>query len=411
MHETDWQSIDAHLHALATREAEHAYEVGVWLLLASRARVHERLAYGSLGEYAERVFGYSPRHTYERVRVAQALESLPLLREALQQGTLPWSAVRELTRVAVPETEGQWLEAAQERAVHQVEKMVKGLDKGALPYALVDPSRVTQAMRFELGPEAEATVRQALAAVRAETGEALTEEEALLEVCRRSLGQGGDPGRASYQVSVTVCERCERAWQHADGRVIEVPAEVGERARCDAQEVGSVRPQDLTHVGNGVPRARRPVPPAVRRQVTLRDGGCCTTPGCRNRKYVDVHHLTPVSEGGTNEPDSLALLCGVHHHAVHRGLLWIEGRPSTGLRFRHADGTVYGRAPTPALVQVHRDAFGALRNLGFRERECHRMMQRARTHVGADVDVPTLVAAALRRDGSTTSESVGPALG
>ena len=86
MNDPTWKSIDSTLRTLARREAAQTYEIGVWLLKASRARVHERLGYGGFGEYGERVMGYSARQTYEHVRVAEALESLSQLREALRAG-------------------------------------------------------------------------------------------------------------------------------------------------------------------------------------------------------------------------------------------------------------------------------------------------------------------------------------
>ena len=45
----------------------------------------------------------------ERVRVARALETLPLLAEALARGELSYAKVRALTRVATPETEARLL--------------------------------------------------------------------------------------------------------------------------------------------------------------------------------------------------------------------------------------------------------------------------------------------------------------
>jgi hypothetical protein len=38
------------------------------------------------------------------------------------------------------------------------------------------------------------------------------------------------------------------------------------------------------------------------------------------------------------------LLCSSHHERHHEGALAIEGSPSTGLVFRHANGTIYGAA-------------------------------------------------------------------
>src|SRR5512132_253647 len=47
----------------------------------------------------------------EKVRVARALATLPLLAEALARGELSYSKVRALTRVATPETEARLLGA------------------------------------------------------------------------------------------------------------------------------------------------------------------------------------------------------------------------------------------------------------------------------------------------------------
>ncbi len=50
------------------------------------------LGYASFAEYVERLFGYKPRATEEKLRVAQALESLPEMNRALRDGELTWSA-------------------------------------------------------------------------------------------------------------------------------------------------------------------------------------------------------------------------------------------------------------------------------------------------------------------------------
>jgi hypothetical protein len=68
--------------------------------------------------------------------------------------------------------------------------------------------------------------------------------------------------------------------------------------------------------------ATRAIPPAVRRTVAWRDGGC-TIDGCRSRYRLQPHHIKPRSEGGTHDADNLTTLCWYHHHVVVHG----EGRP------------------------------------------------------------------------------------
>jgi hypothetical protein len=321
--------------------------------------------------------------------VAEALESLPLLSTTLLEGRMSWSAVRELTRVAAPETEEAWLAAAAGRTVRQIEEAVAGHRPGDRPQDAADPGLRHQVIRLELSPEALALFREAVTRLRRDVDARLSDEEAVMEMARQVLGGPADDGRAPYQVAVTVCDRCERTWQEGRGERIEVGAEVAERAACDAQRID-------THVGAGRPaRATQTIPPAVRRSVVRRDGGRCRVPGCRNASFLEVHHVQARAEGGDHRPDGLLLLCGAHHRLLHRGFLLIDGT-APHFTFRHADGTPYGDAPAPATVEATAEAFSALRNLGLRDGEAKRALAAARTHVGPGASVPDLVRAALR---------------
>lgn len=71
---SEWQQVHEVLTRLARKRAGLDFEEGQWLRKAQTARVHERLGYGSFVEYVERLFGYAPRLTLEKLRVAEALE-------------------------------------------------------------------------------------------------------------------------------------------------------------------------------------------------------------------------------------------------------------------------------------------------------------------------------------------------
>ena len=58
--------------------------------------------------------GLAPGAAREHVRVARALGTLPLLAQALARGELSYSKVRELTRVATPDTEERLLAVGRE---------------------------------------------------------------------------------------------------------------------------------------------------------------------------------------------------------------------------------------------------------------------------------------------------------
>jgi len=124
--EGPWVVAHRALSRLAKERAAADAEEGRWLLEALRSAAHLHLGFGSFNEYVERCFGYKPRSTQEKLRVAEALEDLPALARALAEGSLHWSAVRELTRVAAPGTEHEWLEAADGKSLRQLEELVAG---------------------------------------------------------------------------------------------------------------------------------------------------------------------------------------------------------------------------------------------------------------------------------------------
>ncbi|WP_373047279.1 HNH endonuclease [Vulgatibacter sp.] len=58
----------------------------------------------------------------ERVRVARALGRLPQMAEALRKGTISYTKVRALTRLATPENEAELLTLAATQSAHEVER-------------------------------------------------------------------------------------------------------------------------------------------------------------------------------------------------------------------------------------------------------------------------------------------------
>jgi hypothetical protein len=77
-------------------------------------------------------------------------------------------------------------------------------------------------------------------------------------------------------------------------------------------------------------RATRVVGPALRRALTVRDGGCVAA-GCdRPAPWTDAHHLVHWLDGGATSLDNLVLLCRVHHRAVHEGSWQLHRDPGSG---------------------------------------------------------------------------------
>ena len=67
-----------------------------------------------------------------------------------------------------------------------------------------------------------------------------------------------------------------------------------------------------------VGRRTRAVPPAIRRALRVRDGGC-RFPGCDRCRHVHAHHIRHWADGGETALDNLVTLCSQHHRQVHEG--------------------------------------------------------------------------------------------
>jgi hypothetical protein len=205
-----WQLAHETLTRLARQRASADVEEGRWLLAAFRNAAHVHMGFGSFNEYVERYFGYRPRSTQDKLRVAEALENLSAVERALSSGELNWCAVRELTRVATRDTEQEWLAFARGKTTRQLEQALAGKRPGDTPHSPSDPSLQRHILRFEVTPETFALFGDALNELRRRAGSHLDDDSALLELARHVLGGPRDEGRASYQITLVACPRMQR---------------------------------------------------------------------------------------------------------------------------------------------------------------------------------------------------------
>src|SRR5882724_13521420 len=86
-----WQRAHEELTRLAKTRAHLDWQEGRSFVAALRTGAHLQLGFATFAEYIEWLFGYTRRWTAERVRVAEALERLPELDQALRDGAMSWS--------------------------------------------------------------------------------------------------------------------------------------------------------------------------------------------------------------------------------------------------------------------------------------------------------------------------------
>src|SRR5437867_513043 len=332
--------------------------------------------------------GLDPGAARERVRVAHALGTLPLLARALARGELSYAKVRALTRVATPETEARLLAVGRAGTAAHVERIVRGwrrVDRKAeaRETARRHASRALHVypdedgmvvIRGRLAPEVGALLVQALAAARealyqqrrasvsAETHSpdvsaetptmAQQQADALGLLAETALHSGIDPGAPGerYQVVVHVDAPVLADPDALGQSVLEdgahVSAETSRRLACDASRVVMRHAPDGQVVEVGA--RTRTIPPALRRVLHHRDRGC-RFPGC-GLPFGQGHHIRHWAHGGPTTLSNLALLCRRHHRAVHEEGYCVERHADGALTFRRPDGRLLPDVPPPPAV-------------------------------------------------------------
>jgi hypothetical protein len=319
--------------------------------------------------------GYAPGAAREHVRVARALGTLPLLSHALARGELSYAKVRELTRVAMPETEERLLAVGRTGTAEHVERIVRGwrrMDRKAEAQEaarhhtaralhVYQDEDGTVRVRGRLAPEVGALVLKALEAARESLYQRRRKEapdadpptmeqqqaDAMALLAETALHQGIDPGAPGerYQVVVhvdaAVLVDTEQTGQSVLEGGLRVPAGTSQRLACDATRVV------MRHDGEGrvieVGARTRTIPPAIRRALQHRDNGC-RFPGCGVR-FGQGHHIRHWAHGGPTTLSNLTMLCRRHHRAVHEEGYQIERQPDGELQFRRPNGWIIPEVP------------------------------------------------------------------
>lgn len=286
----------------------------------------------------------------EKVRVARALATLPLVSAALERGTVSYAKVRAITRVATPDTEQRLLQVALAGTASHVERVVRAwrrvdrvvaaehanarhLSRHLTTWVDDDGMLV---VRGRLTPEIGAVLHRALEAAAdqlfrdakaaPEVGGVINEvswgqrrADALGRLAEVALAADLDAGTAGdrYQVVLHVDATAPGAVAsdadvpsfngalEVDDAAVHISAETSKRLACDAGVI--VMQHDAAGHVLDVGRKTRTIPSAIRRALSARDTRC-QFPGC-SAKRCDAHHIEHWVDGGPTCIENLVLLC------------------------------------------------------------------------------------------------------
>ena len=297
----------------------------------------------------------------EKVRVAHALAGLPRISSTFRQGRISYSKVRAMTRVATADNEEYLLHIALHGTAQHVERLVRHYRQVKRNEALAEENaRHAQrelswyvdhdgywVCRGRFTPEQGALIQSSLeAAMEAQFQEqknvpagtsddeatdplkprpepiASRRADALVRLAQAYRAGERETSCSGDRVLLHVHTDMETLKSNGTGAQAEleghgnIAAETWGRLACDAGVVHWLEDDEGNALNVG--RKTRSIPPAIRRALQRRDGGC-RFPGCTCHLFVHAHHIRHWADGGETAMHNLVLLCRRHHRLVHEG--------------------------------------------------------------------------------------------
>ncbi len=247
-----------------------------------------KLQCSSLFDYGTRILKLSEANTLNFIAVARKSKTVPELKKAIEDGILTVSKARKITPVITTENKDHWIGLASELSKNNLEKEV---------------ARVC--------PKAAVTDRaQHISEDRVKLTIGISEE--VLGLLKRVQDLESQRTRSAVNYEATIKQALELYINKLD------PVEKAKRSQLKNAPPEHV----LGHAQ--IPFHRQTIPQNLKHEIYLRDKGKCTQPGCENSRWIDIHHIIPISRGGTNELPNLTTLCSGHHRKVHGKVQWLQ---------------------------------------------------------------------------------------
>ncbi len=298
-----------------------------WFGEILQRKLYLELGFSSINQYARQELGFGNSKIGDYIKLTKKLEKLPHLKKSLRKGELGYTKGRLIVDVADEKTEEVWAKFAKENSRLKVEEEVRRAKQEAKETAARQPSFLPPAKRktpaavipvrvnLEMTPSQFARYEKAWECIGKQGHVSPEKVEALLEIMESFLdnnSQNISPredhsscSRPPAQIHIHHCPECESSTIQTSQGELEIGKTDFERYQCDCQ----------TSTPEG--RNTTSIPPATRRKVLAKARHQCQTPGCNNTRFLEIHHFTPRSQGGSNEMSNLGAFCSACHQRIH----------------------------------------------------------------------------------------------
>lgn len=299
----------------------------LWFEEINKRKLFRILGYASINQYAAQELGFSSSRTGDYLQLCRSFRELPKVKEKIQSGDLGYTSARVLIKVANKKNQDEWLDFALNNSRRDLEVEVKRAKQQATDEAVgqkslipVPPKRrptavVPVKVSLQMSPVQFARYEALWEQIRKQRHAPAGKVEALLEIMETYVGgevktaEKSSPRvdvRPPVQVHVHLCPECEKATMQTSKGELDLGKDEVERALCDCQ------------VSRPNQRNTTSIPPSIRRLVFARARHQCQHQGCDHARYLEIHHVIPRSQGGSNDPDNCICLCSAHHALVHK---------------------------------------------------------------------------------------------
>ncbi len=317
------------------------------LIQIQSGRVFEQLGYTSLYQYCVSALKLSEAQALALIAVARKSQEVPALKQKLEAGEIHLSNARRIVPLLTSANQDEWLQKAATHTQRELEREIAKVNPLATTvFERVKPIAAERSeLRVGISLELEKMLEEVKDLESQRCRKNITLEEALFALTSTYLKRN-DPLRRAERRNLgtkpAVPQKGEAARncrQNIGSEAVGSEPVAGQAARTQAigmqllpgvrpvpvQQAPGVRPVSVDS-GISVPAKRNgrrlPIPAAILHQVHLRDGRRCTficSDGrrCDQRRWLSVHHLTPVEMGGQHSLGNLVTLCESHHRGEH----------------------------------------------------------------------------------------------
>ncbi|MBW7876492.1 MAG: HNH endonuclease [Candidatus Cloacimonetes bacterium] len=276
---------------------EYRKQEGLLIELTQEAdftKFYLELGYSSLFEYLNQGQGISAATVSNLITVARKAVQIPAMKEAIDSGEVGLAKLRKVSSVITSENKSEWIEKSKKLSCRELEKEVSKVS--------------TYKPRRDFWQRINSDYFR-LSIDTTESFKALAERAQ--DVCSKKC-----------QSNKTLTEVFEWALNEVLAKHDPViKAEKAEAKKKSVTAKTAPKNQSVTQDSGPTDNKREHIPQDILNQVILRDKGRCSFQKngrrCNHRRFLDIHHIKPVKDGGQNTVENLAILCETHHIYLH----------------------------------------------------------------------------------------------